>query len=103
MTVQITDCVSLDERGRCRIEALIDASGLPADEIEDLIETGVIAPADHHAQPREFRLDAIVTVRTARRLRDDFQLDRQGVALALTLLNRIDTLQSQLNAAHFMR
>ena len=42
----------------------------------------------------------VVTVRTARRLRDDFELDRNGVALALTLLRRIAQLEAEVRATH---
>lgn len=43
-----------------------------------------------------FELAHVVTVKTARRLRDDFQLESLGLALALTLLRRADELEAQL-------
>jgi len=47
---------------------------------------------------RMFQLRYVVTVKTARRLRDDFELDRRGLALALSLLQRIDELQAEIHA-----
>ncbi|MBC7415273.1 MAG: hypothetical protein H7327_10100, partial [Herminiimonas sp.] len=46
--------------------------------------------------PPAFALRWVVTATTARRLRDDFELDRNGVSLALTLMQRIEDLEAQL-------
>lgn len=96
MTLPVTECIWLHGSDVCPIEHLAEVSGLAIEEIEDLIETGVIAPVDQTAQPICFRLHYVLTVKAARRLRDDFQLDRHGVALALTLLQRIDELEAAL-------
>lgn len=98
MKLQVTDCIWLHGTEVCQIEHLAEVSGLAIDEIEDLIEIGVISPVERNAQPVSFRLQHVLTVKTARRLRDDFQLDRHGVALALTLLQRIEELEAELNA-----
>lgn len=98
MKPQIGDCVWLHGSDVCQIEHLVEVSGLALEEIEDLIETGVIAPVNPAAQPTCFQLQYVLTVKTARRLRDDFQLDRHGVALALTLLRRIDELEAEVTA-----
>lgn len=98
----VTEAVWLNDSAYCRIEHLAEVSGLSVGDIEDLVESGVIAPAEALAAPdtttRYFHLHYVVTVKTARRLRDDFQLDRPGLALALTLLGRIEALQAQLRA-----
>lgn len=98
MNMQLTESIWLNDAEVCRIEHLAELSGLSIEEIEDLIESGIIAPADEGAEPRSFQLRHVLTAKTARRLRDDFQLDRQGVALALTLLRRIGELEAELNA-----
>jgi chaperone modulatory protein CbpM len=72
-------------------------SGLSLDEVEDLVANGVIPPADAPANPRCFHLLHVVTVRQARRLRDDFELDSNGVALAMTLRRRIRVLEQALS------
>jgi chaperone modulatory protein CbpM len=99
MIVQVTDSIWLDDSDVCTAEQLAEVSGLSSGEISDLIENNVITPVDRDAEPQTFRLHYMLTARTARRLRDDFELDRQGVALALTLLNQIDDLESELQAA----
>ena len=97
MTMQVTHAVWLNETDVCSIEHLVEVSGLSLEEIEDLIENGLMDPAD--AAARSFQLLHVVTVRQARRLRDDFQLDRNGLALAMTLLRRIDSLEQALHVA----
>src|SRR4051794_13945030 len=98
MIVHVADSIWLNGSGVCSLEHLSEVSGLSIEEIDDLIESGVITPMDVHAQPRLFQMRTVITVKTARRLRDDFQLDRHGMALALTLLKRIDELEAQLQA-----
>jgi chaperone modulatory protein CbpM len=81
----------------CQIEQLAESSGLSIDEIEDLIENEIVVPTDPNTRPRTFQLHYIVTARTARRLRDDFQLDRHGIALAMALMRRINDLEAELD------
>lgn len=83
----------------CSLEDMAAASGLAIDEVMDLVDCGVITPLERQPQATLFQLDCLITLKTARRLRDDFQLDRHGVALALTLLRRLDALDAELKAA----
>lgn len=103
MTVHTSKAIWLNDTELCGMDHLAEVSGLSVDEIEDLVETGVIVPANPNAQPHYFHLQYIVTVNTARRLRDDFQLDRHGLALALRLLRRIEELETELAATHAKR
>jgi chaperone modulatory protein CbpM len=96
LNAKVTLSVWLDQSAVCSIDQLAEVSGLTVDEIEDLVDNGLIEPAD--APERAFHLLHVVTVRKARRLRDDFQLDRNGLALAMTLLRRIDKLEAALLA-----
>jgi chaperone modulatory protein CbpM len=99
MRVQVTESVWLDDAGVCSVEQLAEISGLSIAEIDDLVENGLIAPTDRDVQPRSFQLHHITTARTARKLRDDFELDPHGVTLALTLLRRVEELQAELATA----
>lgn len=98
MNIQVSEAVWLDESGVCSIEHLAQISGLTLDEVRDLVDNGVIRPVDECADPPVFHLRCIVTVNTARRLRDDFELDRRGLSVALTLLQRIRALEAELAA-----
>lgn len=97
MSVQVTGATWLGEDAVCTMAHLAEVSGLSLDDVEDLVASGVIWPADGAAQPRRFHLLHVVTVRQARRLRDDFELDSNGVALAMTLLRRISELEQMLS------
>ncbi|MBC7684480.1 MAG: hypothetical protein H7176_04540 [Bdellovibrionales bacterium] len=99
MTSQLTHAVWLNETAVCSIEHLVEVSGLSLDEIRNLVEDGVMEPADASVPAASFHLVHVLTARQARRLRDDFELDRNGLALALTLLRRIDSLEQALHMA----
>lgn len=96
MNLPVTPAIWLGEGEVCTIEHLADVSGLSLDEVKDLVISGVIWPVDASTQRCCFHLMHVVTVRQARRLRDDFELDSNGVALAMTLLRRIRVLEQAL-------
>jgi chaperone modulatory protein CbpM len=98
MSTPLSESVWLNDVDVCQVEYLAEVSGLSIEEIEDLIDTDVIKPVDAGTPTRMFQLRYVVTVKTARRLRDDFELDRRGLALALSLLQRIDELQTEIHA-----
>ncbi|SNS40163.1 chaperone modulatory protein CbpM [Noviherbaspirillum humi] len=94
MKLTVTESVWLNDAGTCSIDHLAEVSGLSLEEVADLVQSGILDAADESAQA--FHLHHVVTVRRARRLRDDFQLDRNGLALALVLLRRIEELEQAL-------
>lgn len=97
MNLPVTPAIWLGEGEVCTIEHLADVSGLSPGEVKDVIVSGVIWPSDAATQPCCFRLMHVVTVRQACRLRDDFYLDSNRVALAMTLLRRISVLEQALS------
>jgi chaperone modulatory protein CbpM len=94
----MTEIIWLNEAALCSFEHLADVSGLSIEELGELVDSGVLQPADRTAQPPLFRLGSLVMVNSARRLRDDFELDRNGLTLALRLLQRIAELERQVQA-----
>ncbi len=99
MNIHQSEWVWLNDQNVCSAQHLIEVSGLSDEELDELINNGVIMPIDEHAQQKTFFLHYVVVAKNARRLRDDFELDKHGLALALTLMRRIDELQAELNAA----
>ena len=95
MKVELTEVLWLEEHGEITLSQLAELSRLTEAELLELIECGVIVPADPHAARLRFAAHSIVAARTACRLRDDFELDAHGVALAITLLDRIRDLEAQ--------
>lgn len=96
MRVALTEVVWFDERHELSLRELAERSGLSEADLHELVDAGVIAPVDPARAPRHFRAECIVTAKTACRLRDDLELDAHGLAVALTLLDRVRDLEEQL-------
>ena len=79
------------------IDDLVDLSGLTESEVTALVDAGALMPANFDSPPWIFSADCVVTVRKACRLRDDLELDAHAVALTLTLLEQIRTLEAELS------
>jgi chaperone modulatory protein CbpM len=88
--------VWLHERHTFSSEELREFSGLSEAELRELVDCGVLAPTDPDARPWTFGADRLAVARSARRLRRDFDLDANGIALALALLDRVRDLEAEL-------
>ena len=96
MKVELTEAVWLDEHGAITLVELSQCSGLSEDELRDLVELGALHPTDPDAPELSFTAKCISAARAASRLRNDFELDSQGLALVLSLLERVEELESAL-------
>ena len=96
MHIEHTEAVWLDERGEVTLVELSHCSGLTERELRDLVDLGAIAPLDTSAPEPAFGARCIVAARAACRLRNDFELDTPGVALVLSLLERVQELENAL-------
>lgn len=96
MIIDLTDVVWLDEQHEISIDELAQLSGLTIAELEELIDCGVLVPTQPEKKPRVFHSSYIVSVKTASRLRDAFELDTNALSLALLLLDRIRLLEDKL-------
>ena|SRR5690242_875317 len=85
----------LEEQILIAVDELERASGLSIELITELVEYGVFEP--HGSRPQEWRFAArsIAVGRTARRLHADFDLAAPGLAVALSLLERIESLERE--------
>jgi len=66
-------------------------------DLLDLVDHGVLCPADSGSQPWQFSADCIGNLRRAQRLRQDLALDDHGFALMLMCLDRISGLEAGLH------
>ena len=89
MKVELTELTWIDERVEFSLDELAERTHLAQAEILELIDCGAISTSDGRA---------LESARTAARLRSDFEVNLQGVALAMTLLRRITELEAQLRA-----
>src|SRR5437899_2890012 len=65
-------------------------------ELRELVDYGVLAPVDPDARRWAFGADRLIVARSARRLRQDFDLDPHAVALVVALLERVRDLEEEL-------
>ena len=64
-------------------------------DVNELVEYGALSPLELKGQERLFSAQCITQLRTASKLRLDFDLDLFFVALLLGYLNRIEALEQQ--------
>jgi chaperone modulatory protein CbpM len=86
----------LSEHYEVSLAEFCELSGLTEAELRGLVDCGAIAPADPDAREWTFSADRLVVARSAFRLRRDFDLDEQGLALAIALLERVRDLEEEL-------
>jgi chaperone modulatory protein CbpM len=88
----MTELQILDAETSVALEDIVAASGLPREEVIELVEYGVFQPMGAGHATR-FAAYSIVAARRAARLRADFDLDAAAIALALAYLERIEALE----------
>ena len=95
MKIELTETLWLDERGTVTLVELAECSGLTESELRELVDMGALEPLDTSAAQLSFGSRCIVAARAAGRLRDDFELNTSGLAVALSLLERVHELESE--------
>jgi chaperone modulatory protein CbpM len=98
MATDADESAWMTEHTEVTLEELATLSGLPVAVVTELVECGALAPADPSRAHWTFSARCVVTMRSARRLRNDFELDASSLALALSFLERIRDLETQLHA-----
>jgi chaperone modulatory protein CbpM len=98
--VDLTDETWLDCHCELSLTELTQLADLSEAELRDLVEYGALEPTDPQASPWMFSGDCVMVVRSACRLRNEFDLDTHALALALQFLHRIRDLEAQLRSAH---
>jgi chaperone modulatory protein CbpM len=98
MRIEITEAAWLDESSEFSLAELAELSGLPVALLRQLVEYEALVPCDPSAAVPTFKAQRLIDARAACRLREDFDLDAPGLALVLTLLERVRELESRLRA-----
>jgi chaperone modulatory protein CbpM len=90
----------LDERLRFSLRDMCRICGVHAEFLVELVQEGVIAPAEGLPGPEPARIGllrfdgyAVVRVQRAVRLQQDLGVNLAGIALALDLLDEIEVLR----------
>lgn len=89
------DVYWLDAQAKVTMVELADSSGLPLDVLQDLVEGGVLQPADPNAADWAFSAEWVVSVRTAARLYHDFELEAPALGVLLSFIERTRRLESE--------
>jgi chaperone modulatory protein CbpM len=94
--LELTEALWLDERGAVTLVELAQCSGFTEPELRDLVDLGALEPLDPGADNLSFGARCITAARMAHRLRDDLELDTHGLAVVLSLLERVHALESEI-------
>jgi len=97
MRPETGDVLWLDGSQQVSFDDLVVLSGLSKDDILELVDAGALVPRERADERWTFSADCLVTVRKAGRLRDDLELDSHALALALSLLEQIRTLEAEVS------
>lgn len=98
MEAEPVEAVWLTEESEFSFTELVSLSGLTEAELRELVDYGAIAPVDPDSSQWKFKGKCLVTVRSAFRLRESFDLDPHGLALVISLLDRIQGLETELGS-----
>ena len=96
MTQQIHDVIIIDEETELSLNDLCKACSSSAEWIIELVEEGALEPIGYQQTQWRFSGSNLQRARTAMRLQRDLGLNLAGIALALDLLEKIETLESRL-------
>ncbi|MFP1867038.1 chaperone modulator CbpM [Lonsdalea quercina] len=69
--------------------------GLSRDELSEVVALGVIAPQEESSMQWRFDAYALSQLRRARRLRYELDIDWPGIAMTLTLLDKMEHLNQE--------
>lgn len=80
------------------LNELCERCGLQRALVVELVELGLVTPETVTPDRWQFQLSAVPTLYQAVRLRRELDLDWQGVAVAMDLLEQIQALRQQVNS-----
>ena len=98
MQIKPVEAVWLAEDNEFSFPELVELSGLSEAELHELVDYGAITPVDPDSPQWVFKGRCLITVRAAYRLRASFDLDPHGIALVVSLLDRIHGLEEELGS-----
>ena len=98
MEAERAEAVWLTENHEFSLADLADLSGLSEVDLRELVEYGAIMPVNPESPQWVFPGQCLPTVRAACRLRVSFDLEPHGVALVISLLDRIHDLEAQMGS-----
>ena len=95
MAVERDVALWLDAREHVSLAELAECAGLSAADLRELVEYGALVPADPQADEWVFSADCVVSLRVAARVCRDLELETAAIALVLSYLDRIRSLEEE--------
>jgi chaperone modulatory protein CbpM len=86
----------LDDRSELSLGDLSRATACSAEWVIELVQEGVLEPVGYQHTRWRFTASSLQRARTAKHLQRDLGINTSGVALALDLLDEIETLTARL-------
>ncbi len=86
----------LDDGHEISLDELVELSGLSISELHILLEAGVLIPNNQAEAVWRFNSHYLLSIQTLSRLKNDFELEPNALALTLTFLEKIRVLEYQL-------
>lgn len=101
MTQEILNGILLDEHAELSLIDVCGACSSSEGWIIELVDEGALEPVNLQEAGNQytqwiFTADSLQRARTAKRLQHDLQINLAGIALALNLLEHIETLEARL-------
>jgi chaperone modulatory protein CbpM len=96
MTSKILTGILLDEQAEFSLQELCHACSSSTEWVIKLVDEGVLEPIGHEQAQWRFTGPSLPKARAAFRLQHDLDINLAGVALALDLMEEIDTLRERL-------
>ena len=98
MNYETSQIVWLDARCEVTLGELVQLSGLSDADLHEMVEFGALIPNRPGDTQWTFSGECVLRIQAAGRLRQDFGLDTNALTVAMNLLDRIRTLESDLRA-----
>ena len=86
----------LDERAELSLKEISRACSTSTEWVIELVSEGVLEPVGREQEQWRFSGTSLLRARAAMRLQHDLDINVAGVALALDLIEEIDTLRERL-------
>ncbi len=94
MTIERTEVLWLASRTDYTVAEIGEMSGLSPAVLDALVECGALPSGTSTGASHRFEADAIALARAARRLSEHFELEGNGLAVAVSLLRRVMVLEA---------
>jgi chaperone modulatory protein CbpM len=96
MTSKTLTGILLDEQAELSLRDLCHACSTSTEWVIELVDEGVLEPIGHEQAHWRFSGPSLLRARAAMRMQRDLQINLAGVALALNLVEEIETMRERL-------